>query len=276
MDLEAQKSALAAGEQLQRDVTELQAFNDSLRELNDRVLPVLNEVSGVDLGANPTEWQKWYTDLIGYQALLSSTSEPPTLVEHVPLDYQPQPVPIDSFVGTIGVRRVSCFGAGTLVRTLTALKPIEDLIVGEQVLTQNTKTGALAYRPILVTHHNPPSKTFQVVLGNETIVSSYFHRFWKAGQGWVMARDLKLGDSIRTLNGVVKVSAIGEGKVVPVFNLDVAEDADFFVGQTAALVHDNTLPNLRLTAFDAAAPDLPHDQDTQGGSSSSSRGSRRP
>ena len=66
-----------------------------------------------------------------------------------------------------------------------------------------------------------------------------------------MARDLKVGDSIRTLNGTVKVNAIGEGKVIPVYNLDVAEDADFFVGQTAALVHDNTLPDLRLTAFDA-------------------------
>ena len=63
------------------------------------------------------------------------------------------------------------------------------------------------------------------------IVSSYFHRFWKAGSGWVMARDLKVGDPIRTLNGTVQVTAIEDGKVVPVFNLDVADDADFFVGE---------------------------------------------
>ena len=50
-------------------------------------------------------------------------------------------------------------------------------------------------------HHNPPSKTFHVKLGGETIVSSEFHRFWKAGQGWVMARDLKVGDRLRTLDG---------------------------------------------------------------------------
>ncbi len=251
MELEAQKTATAAGEQLQRDVNQLRAYNDSLRELNDRVVPVLKDVSGLDLGTNQLEWQKWFTDLIGYQALSARPSEPPTVVEEVPLDYQPQPIPIGRFVGPIGIQRVSCFGAGTLVRTLTALKPIEDLTLGDQVLTQNTKTGALAYRPILVTHHNSPSKTFQVTLNDETIVSSYFHRFWKAGQGWVMARDLKVGDSIRTLNGTVKVTAIGEGMVVPVYNLDVAEDADFFVGQTAALVHDNTLPDLRQPPFDA-------------------------
>ena len=98
-------------------------------------------------------------------------------------------------------------------------------------MTQSIKTGALAYKPILAVHHNPPSKTYEIKLGDETIVSSHFHRFWKAGSGWVMARDLKVGDPIRTLNGTVRVTAIEDGKVVPVFNLDVADDADFFVGE---------------------------------------------
>ena len=38
----------------------------------------------------------------------------------------------------------------------------------------------------------------------------------------------------------------------PVYNLDVADDHTFFVGQGAALVHDNTLPDRRITPFDAA------------------------
>ena len=114
------------------------------------------------------------------------------------------------------------------------LEPIESLKLGDQVLTQNMKTGSLGYKSILVVHHNPPSKTFEIKLGDETIVSSYFHRFWKAGKGWVMARELKTGDPIRTLNGTVRVTAINEGKVVPVFNLDVADDADFFVGDVGS------------------------------------------
>jgi len=146
---------------------------------------------------------------------------------------------------------MSCFGAGTLVRTLAGLRPIESLEIGDQVLTQDIKTGALRYQPILVVHHNPPSATFKVGLGEETIVSSHFHRFWKAGQGWVMARDLKIGDTLRTLEGLSQVTSIEAGDVQPVFNLDVAEDADFFVGQQGALVHDNTLPDLRLAPFDA-------------------------
>ncbi len=138
-----------------------------------------------------------------------------------------------------------------MVRTLEGLEPIESLKVGDQVLTQSTKTGALGYKPVLVVHHNPPSRTFRLKLGDETIVSSHFHRFWKAGSGWVMARDLREGDPIRTLSGTVTVTAIDDGRVVPVFNLDVEGDADFFVGVTGALAHDNTLPNLREEPFDA-------------------------
>ena len=49
------------------------------------------------------------------------------------------------------------------------------------------------------------------------------------------------------------LESIEAGTVQPVFNLDVAEDADFFAGTRGALVHDNTLPDLRLTPFDAPA-----------------------
>jgi hypothetical protein len=147
---------------------------------------------------------------------------------------------------------VSCFGAGTPVRSLRGQSPIETLRVGDQVLVQDLKTGALGYRPIVLVHHNPPSPTFLIKLAGETIVSSPFHRFWKARQGWVMARDLEPGDTLRMLDGLARVEAVEAGPVQPVFNLDVAEDHDFFAGSGGALVHDNTLPDLRLAPFDAA------------------------
>jgi tetratricopeptide (TPR) repeat protein len=251
MEAEAQKSADAAARQLDNDVDAIERYNRSLDQINDRVLPVLENISGQKLGADNVAWQKWLNNLVGFNSL--QASEPPTVTENVPLAYQPQPIPLDTFTVPINVERKSCFGQGTKVRTLAGLEPIESLKLGDQVLTQNMKTGSLGYKPILVVHHNPPAKTFEIKLGDETIVSSYFHRFWKAGKGWVMARELKTGDRIRTLNGTVRVTAINEGKVVPVFNLDVADDADFFVGDLGALAHDNTLPNLREKPFDAVS-----------------------
>jgi len=148
---------------------------------------------------------------------------------------------------------MSCFGAGTPVRTVDGVRPIESLKVGDLVLTQSTDTGALDYKPILVVHHNPPSATFRIKVGGESIISSHFHRFWVAGRGWVMARELKAGDPVRTLGGVSPVEGVEADKVQAVYNLDVAENADFFAGQLGALVHDNTLPDPRLVPFDVPA-----------------------
>jgi hypothetical protein len=185
----------------------------------------------------------------------------------VPLAYTPQPVPVisstratsevksDVPIVTAYTTLPSCFGAGTLVRTLSGTSPIESIRVGDRVLTQDVKTGALGYHPVTVIHHNPPSPTFLVKVGGDTIVSSPFHRFWIAGKGWVMARDLKGGENLRLLGGPARVESVEDGPVQPVFNLDVAEAHDFFAGAAAALVHDNTLPETRLELFDAA-PEL--------------------
>jgi len=255
MDLEVQKTAAVAQRQLELDVESLKKQNEPINLLNGRVLPVLKVVSGQDLGDSREAWQKWWVDQIGYTLMIGATPEKPTITEEIPLDYQPRPTPIMTTNTVIGYLRMSCFGAGTLVHTLSGTQPIESLKVGDQVLTQNMTSGALGYQPILVVHRNPPSATYKIQLGDESIVSSHFHRFWKAGQGWVMARDLEQGDTVRTLGGLATISTIEPGEVQPVFNLDVAEDADFFVGRDGALVHDNTLPDLRQIPFDAPPAD---------------------
>src|SRR5262249_17733801 len=127
MALEAQKSAVMAQQQLDNDVAALKQYNQGLSEINDRVLPILRDVSGLDVGPKPLDWQKWYVNLVGYQLNQLQSSERPTTIEDVPLAFQPQPIPIGQLTIPISVTRVSCFGAGTLVRTLTGLEPIETL-----------------------------------------------------------------------------------------------------------------------------------------------------
>ena len=70
------------------------------------------------------------------------------------------------------------------------------------------KTGELKYQPIVTAYHNPPNATLRIELGSETIVATGIHRFWKAGQGWVMARELKAGDALRTLGGLAVVKSV--------------------------------------------------------------------
>jgi hypothetical protein len=184
-------------------------------------------------------WHTWWFDKLGYRY----ETPPQTQIQFV--DTSPQYPP---------PRVYSCFAAGTLVRTRDGRKPIETVLVGDQVLTQDVTNGSLGFHPVTVLHHNAPSATIRVVLDNgDALVASIYHRFWLAGVGWKMARELRRGDTLRALNGVAKIVSAEPGEVVPVYNLDVALARTFFVGNHDALVHDNTLPDPRQKAFDLVA-----------------------
>ena len=137
------------------------------------------------------------------------------------------------------------------MRTIDGPRPIEELQDGDLVLSQNTTTGALGYQPIVAVYHNPPNATYKISLGKESIVATGIHRLWKAGQGWVMTRDLKPGDRLRTLGGIAEVASIEPDRVQPVFNLQLAGGDNFFVGERAVLAHDNSLVNPTEKPFDA-------------------------
>ncbi len=253
MIAESNRSALVSQQQLSNDVAQIERTNQSTVAMNDRVVGTLNNATGEHLTADRNDWERWWVNLLGYAFVAGQTEVNPTFVEVIPSGYQPEVAPSNLVSRGLFVNGVSCFGAGTLVQTMTGPQPIERLKVGDLVLTQSTASGALGYHPITVTHHNPPAATFRVQLGDDTIVASHFHRFWVARQGWVMARDLKAGDPVRTLGGGRPVDAVEAGKVELVYNLDIADDADFFAGSSAALVHDNTLPDPRLVPFDLPA-----------------------
>ncbi len=251
MMAEAQKSAAATERQLRGDLKALEGYNLAVRVSNERVAGVLTDATGQSLPTERRPWTNWYVDQVGYASATPEWTSKQALAQNVNIAYEPPSLPDGAARQVVGYGRRSCFGAGTPIRTIAGPRPIETLRVGDRVLTQSTASGALGIRPVLAVHHNPPSATFRIKLGGQPIVSSHFHRFWIAGRGWVMARDLKAGDPIRTLGGVLPVEAIEADAVQPVFNLDVADDADFFAGAVAALVHDNTLPDPRLAPFDA-------------------------
>jgi hypothetical protein len=247
---EARKSAYATERALRLDVRQLEDHNLAVRVGNDRVAGVLNDATGQSLPPARRAWDRWYVDHIGYASPTDEWTSRPTRTEAVEIAYQSPILPEGSTRQIIGYERADCFAAGTPVQTPAGPRAIESLKVGDRVLAQSTATGSLNYRPIVAAHRHPGLATSRVRLGGEAIATTPVHRFWVAGRGWVMARDLKPGDPVRTLGGVAAVESVEPGGVVPVYNLDVADDADFFAGPLAALVHDNTLPDPRLVPFD--------------------------
>jgi hypothetical protein len=227
-------------QQLANDVAQVEAMNAGIRQANDATIPVLNAVTGQDLGESSEKWKAWWTDQKGYAYKSDAPDVKPTFTTFVENPYAP-------------VAHNACFGAGTPVRTLDGSRPIESIRIGDQVLTQDTRTGRLSFTPIVAVFHNPPAPTLRIKLGDETVVATGIHRFWKAGKGWVMARELKPGDALRTIGGTARVGSVESDVVRPVFNLEVAEGQSFFVGAAGTLVHDNTLVTPAPAPFDAVA-----------------------
>ena len=138
------------------------------------------------------------------------------------------------------------------MRTIEGFRPIEQVRPGDLVLSQDLGTGQLDFHPIVMVHHNAPDQTLRITLSDdEILLASVYHRFWRAGAGWAQARELKPGDVLRTLGNTIRVISVEQGAVEPLFNLDVASNRSFFVGNTNVLVHDNTVPPARLAPFDA-------------------------
>ncbi len=223
-------------QRLAMDVQFLDATNDGINICNDRTLPVLKAITGQDIGAHPEKWKGWWTDQLGYAYESNQPATKPTYSDFV------------TFAGAY--THSACFAAGTLVQTVDGPRPIELIRLGDSVLSQGPSTGTLAFQPVVAVHKNPPAATSRIAIEGESIVATGIHRFWKAGKGWTMARDLKRGDRLRMVGGTVPIESIEADKTQPVYNLDVAENRDFFVGAKGLLVHDFSFVQPVLEPFD--------------------------
>ena len=200
------------------------------------MLPLLETLTGQKLGADPDSWRKWWTEQLGY-VYEDRYGTKPTLTDSV--DTPDLTVVAPSVFMNIQVQQhTACFGAGTLVHTIDGPRKIETIAAGDRVLAQDTSNGALSFQPVLATHVNGPSGTLRIAIGDETIVATGIHRFWQAGKGWTMARDLKPGDRLRNIGGIAKVESIEPDEPQMVYNLTVAQNPDFLVGCAGLLVHD--------------------------------------
>ena len=233
------EAALAAQVEMEADINVIKLMNDQAHADNAGVVPLLESAAGAPasvLGEDEDAWRGWWFDTLGYSY---QASPKPTFTQDVAANYFPYSIR-------------TCFAAGTAVHTLDGTRPIEAIEAGDQVISQDATTGALSFEPVVFVHRNPPAKTLRLTCSDgQYVVCSVYHRFWRANLGWAQARELKPGDSLRALTGVVQVKSIEPDTVQPLYNLDVGGSRTFFVGGTTLLVHDNTLPDHRLQPFDA-------------------------
>ncbi len=214
--------------------------------LNILICEVLAAVTGEEFESTPENWWQWWYD---YNEIYVEGEKPLVRVnrrEEVVVDgYRPRPRPVQpamSFGRFGGTLSKECLAAGTLVWTDRGPVPIEEIRVGDMVLSQEPDTGELAFKPVVRTTSRMPEKMVEFTTDSETLETSGGHRFWVSGTGWNRARDFQPGVRLYGLleNHGVRTVRVVDPKTT--YNLIVADFHTYFVGQARILSHDNTIP----------------------------------
>ena len=182
------------------------------------------------------------------------------------IDYlQPMTLPIDAFIdvtlalegteellfgGTCDAPeqvRPVCFVAGTLVSTLSGPQPIETLREGDVVLSrsEDDRNAKLTWRPVVDTFRFENKPVMDLVLRSqegvqETTTVTVDHPYWVESEGWVNSGQLETGDRVAGRDGrsheVISTTRLEAHDTV--FNIHVAEDNTYFVGDLQTWVHN--------------------------------------
>lgn len=158
-----------------------------------------------------------------------------------------------------------CFVAGTMVHTLEGLKPIEQLVKGDLVLTRSEFAGSddrsVAYRPVVGTIVTQPVELVHLEVTaddgrTETISTTPVHPFFVVEhRGFVHAGKLNAGDSLSLPEGrsamvaSVRRETSDPGTSFTTYNIEVEEMHTYFVGKMGVWVHNaSELECLKATA----------------------------
>ena len=137
--------------------------------------------------------------------------------------------------------RNECLAAGTPIWTETGPVAIDQIRMGDLVLTQNLRSGELKFAPVLSTSTRPPELLLRLRFRREIICATGGHPFWVSGKGWIKARSLEPGMALHTAHGIIELDSVEEEKVAAkAYNLIVDECHSYFVGDKLILSHDNS------------------------------------
>jgi RHS repeat-associated protein len=164
-----------------------------------------------------------------------------------------------AYAKDIKILQRACFVAGTLVHTNKGLKAIEKIKAGDKVLSWDEHAKRFEYKTVAQAFVKQASRLVRVYVAGEggPVVATPEHPFYaralrarggQSGDGegaegdgqWVAAGELRAGDRVLRPGGhwveVIKVE--GENRDVAVYNFEVEDNHDYFVGTHGVLVHN--------------------------------------
>ena len=136
-----------------------------------------------------------------------------------------------------------CFVAGTKVYTSQGVVNIEDIKIGDIVYSMNMETMQLEQQIVENTYQRKSIKNNYIIcVEKDSIETTAEHRFYVKNKGWIRASLLEIGDILISAEGEEKAIEDIQRKdytePIPVYNLEVANNHNYFVGTNKILVHN--------------------------------------
>ena len=135
-----------------------------------------------------------------------------------------------------------CFAAGTKVAAESGKKNIEDIQVGDRVLSYNEATGEQEYKRVVRLFRNQSKEWTGITVKGEEVVSTPGHKYYlPESKSWLSAKELKTGDKVLLSNGALSeveaVRAIHYEESKTTYNFEVEDFHTYYVGD-GVLVHN--------------------------------------
>ncbi|MCA9216145.1 MAG: Hint domain-containing protein, partial [Planctomycetales bacterium] len=131
------------------------------------------------------------------------------------------------------VEFVLCFAAGTPVQTPDGEVPIEELRVGDLVVSRSEhhSNGRIQHKRIEELFHGF-GEIVELHVGGQVIRVTKEHRFYVEDKGWLPVSEMVPGHRLATdlTSWKVVEDIVETGKAVPVYNFRVADHHTYFVG----------------------------------------------
>ena len=137
-----------------------------------------------------------------------------------------------------------CFIAGTLISTSSGFKRIENIAIGDIVLSYNEKKKQNEYSEVVQTMiHILNEPIYTLYIENEKLEVTGIHRFYIVRNNknfWIPASDLQVGDFVLFANGTLhKINKITvDIRFIPVYNFEVSGNHNYYVGVNQILAHN--------------------------------------
>jgi RHS repeat-associated protein len=148
-------------------------------------------------------------------------------------------IPLVDQIGSKGGSQ--CFVARTKILTTEGEKNIEDIRVGDWVVSDDPNTsGGIEAKQVSDTFVRHATTLVDIYIDGEKISTTGEHPFWTPDHGWVESKDLEVGSLLQTEDGrIIDVDKIEkrEGDFT-VYNFKVEGFHTYFVSDLGILVHN--------------------------------------